>query len=120
MIASESGDLRSEARHRRMLSVPRRSVRKTVCAKSLPEDPETGSEGSAGVELIEWAGAGRAEGKFSMPLSVSDTAFLPIGSEVNVIISTFWATWKMTKVRNVIWFVTCTFLPSLVSKKSIL
>lgn len=92
MIESESGDLRSEARHRRILSVPNRSVRKTVCAKSLPEDPETGSEGSDGVGLIRGADTGLAEGKFSMPPSNSDTALLPMGSVVNVIISTFWAT----------------------------
>lgn len=46
MFGSESGDRRSEARHKRISSVPKRSVRKTVCAKSLPENPETGSEGS--------------------------------------------------------------------------
>lgn len=92
MVASESGDLRSEARHRRILSVPKRSVRKTVCAKSLPEDPETGGEGSGGAGLIRGASTGLAEKKISMPPSFLDTAFLPIGSEVNVIISTFWAT----------------------------
>lgn len=67
MIAFESGDLRSEARHRRILSVPNRSVRKTVCAKSLPEDPETGSDDSGGAgfirEDIRGAGTGLAEGK---------------------------------------------------------
>lgn len=52
MFGSESGDLRSEARHRRISSVPKRSVRKTVCAKSLPEDPETGGGGSDVVVLI--------------------------------------------------------------------
>lgn len=66
MFGSESGDLRSEARHRRILSVPKRSVRKTVCAKSLPGDPATGSEGSDGAVLISGditgVGTGLTEG----------------------------------------------------------
>lgn len=68
LFGSESGDLRSEARHKRISSVPKRSVRKTVCAKSLPEFPAAGSEGSDdNVVLISGdiaeVGTGLAEGE---------------------------------------------------------